>query len=252
MSLLSELLKLGALVAVTTIQPWALASEAPEPVVSAIRRPGESFEQAMARASLSRLSTEKRRSSMSGPSAKSMAVPLEELNRRLIPSWPGMDAIQAGFERIRDDRFLILPEDPDRPRRISWTYALDGCFARAATASEHLEGMGYRRPAKIFIFGNLGIRTSHSGYVSWWYHVAPVVDHGGRAYVLDPAVEASGPLTVEEWAGRMTRDLAGVTLAICNPFSYTPWSACYVSGPGAESAARRQQLHYVRQDRGQR
>lgn len=202
--------------------------------------PGETFEEALARVSpprsvQSRLAPDFEASWMS---ALQVAVPFGELSPHLIPEWPSRWHVEEGFRRIRDDRFLALPESPGTPRTISWRYPYDGCFARAAVAAEHLEtAAGLRRPAKVFIYGPLALQTSTAGYISWWYHVAPVVSHAGTAYVLDPAVDPSGPLTLEQWSRRMTRDLAQVSLSICNPYAYNPWSHCYISGPDAESRA---------------
>lgn len=212
---------------------------------SAYRFPGERFEEAQNRSQRNTPSLESDLES-EALTASNMAKPLDQLNKHLIPEWPDPKQIQEAFIKIRDDRFLFLPEENSSPKTISWAYVEDGCSSRAAVASEHLEEFNLRRPAKLFIFGELSLTTPQQGEIFWWYHVALVVASQGNYYVLDPAVEPSQPLLVEQWAAKITSDLSQATLSVCNPFSYAPWSMCYVSGPLEESSARDEQLDYLR------
>jgi hypothetical protein len=61
--------------------------------------------------------------------------------------------------------------------------------------------------AKIFVFGNLQVKTANhpKGEVTWWYHVVPGLRIGEQAFALDPAIEPSNPLTIQEWLGAMLK-----------------------------------------------
>lgn len=158
--------------------------------------------------------------------ALSEAKPITDLKMHLIPEWKNFEDVRQGFSMITAPS-LSIP----------WDYVFDGCFARAALAAEHLEKAGLRRPAKLFIFGPLAFAKEDLGMVTWWYHVAPVVAFDGTAYVLDPSIQPSGPLLLKDWVSRISSDPSEATLAVCNPFSYQPWSMCYVSGPDEEAGA---------------
>jgi hypothetical protein len=212
------------------------------PRLSAYRLPGEHFEEAMMRTT----GLDARIFAIPRFTPLRIAEPPGELNVGLIPTWGNEQDIQRAFERIRDDHFLKLPEDPSHPRTIPWGYAYDGCYARAALASAHIEELGLRRPAKLFVFGDLSFESRSDGRVNWWFHVAPVVAHDGKIYVLDPAIEPSHPLQVGKWLSRIAPDRSSVRLEVCNPFAYMPESLCYVSGPWAEGSATQDGLDFVR------
>lgn len=160
--------------------------------------------------------------------------------------WISVEEMQARFEQIRDARFLTMNDDPDFPRRISWLYPKDGCFARAALFNRNAFRMFIPIPNKIFAFGNLRVKTNNSprGVVGWWYHVAPMVQVGETRYVLDPAIEPERPLSVEEWLTRMGNP-ARIKVAICGSGTYSPSDNCNKESDGMELRAERTQKHYL-------
>lgn len=160
--------------------------------------------------------------------------------------WSSVEVMQERFEAIRDARFLSLPTNPEFPRRISWLYPKDGCFARAALFNRNAFRMFVPIPDKIFAFGNLRVNTNNSrrGVVGWWYHVAPMVQVGETRYVLDPAIEPNKPLPLEEWLTRMGNP-ARIKVALCRSGTYSPGDNCNKQTDGMELRAERTQKHYL-------
>ncbi|WP_298622712.1 protein-glutamine glutaminase family protein [uncultured Legionella sp.] len=145
----------------------------------------------------------------------------------LVPVVATYDEMMHLFNVIRDTRFLHTEDNPEFDRRISWLYPDDGCFARAALSIIELEKEQLLKPAKIFVFGNLLLKTPYSlrGYVYWWYHVSIAVNYMGTIYILDPALNHEKPLFVDDWFAQMgsEMDLRG---AVCNSSAYVPFDYC--------------------------
>lgn len=157
------------------------------------------------------------------------------------------ELLQERFEYMRDVRFL---EDSDGDlRRSSWMYPDDGCYARAALAMRNLFKLYAPLPSKVFAFGNLKVLTKNSprGAVHWWYHVAPIVQVSGQKYVLDPALEPSRPLKLEEWVGMMGNP-ERIKVSICGSGTYSPGDSCNKESDGLELRAERAQLSYLREE----
>ena len=154
--------------------------------------------------------------------------------------------LQKRFEQLRDTRFLKSQKQKDFLRRPSWLYPDDGCWARAALANRNFFRWFNPIPKKIFAFGNLRVKTKNSprGSVSWWYHVAPIVETEGEKYVLDPSIEYTRPLKLKEWLERMGRP-SKIKVAICDSGTYSPGDDCYKNTDGIESRAERAQLYYL-------
>ncbi len=117
--------------------------------------------------------------------------------------------------------------------QIPFRYPEDGCYARAHEMAHLLEEKGVESE-KVFLFGNLRVETRFApgGFVSWWYHVAPVVavrDAVGRTErrVMDPSV-SSGPLAVSEW----------ITLQTGENCAKVPLGATYAEGCFYQFTAR--------------
>jgi hypothetical protein len=132
------------------------------------------------------------------------------------------------FSFIRDLRFM---EDHDRRgffRRSTWLFPVDGCYARAQLGVSHLKNGRQQPPKKIFVYGDLAVNTPNapSGEVTWWYHVAPIVSVAGVEFVLDPALEASRPLTKDEWLKRQSQRIDDLEIAICDSGTYLPYDQC--------------------------
>lgn len=111
---------------------------------------------------------------------------------------------------------------------IPFRYPEDGCYARAQEMSRLIEIEENITTGKVFIEGNLKVITKNSpnGYVTWWYHVAPVVLVKGSPYVIDPSI-FQNPVPVNEWFNiqvqhdRGRKDKAYYTTR----FHYTPYDA---------------------------
>jgi hypothetical protein len=127
-----------------------------------------------------------------------------------VPTWSDAD-ILAQFDAIRDRRYLNDSVHPvGDPRRITWMYPDDGCWARADQFA-HLAGdAGKPKPHKLFAFGALRVITpnAESGSVPWFFHVVPVVKNpAGDPIVLDPSVEPCRPLYWRDWLALMTDNI---------------------------------------------
>jgi hypothetical protein len=180
-------------------------------------------------------------------SPDAMSTPVDEAksygqNKATLPAataWADEKLMKTAFESFRDYRFLERDSKPGFLRRVSWLYPDDGCFARASLAIVNLNQWKYAVPKKIFVFGNLEVKTVNSpwGSVSWWYHVAPLVEVNGEKYVLDPAIEPKNPLRLEDWLARMSPTPDSLEVAVCGSGSYTPYDACYKDTDGVESMA---------------
>lgn len=199
----------------------------PQPF-SAVRQPGESYQKALMRSHDRALEVPALTAEV--PPVL-VANPIEKAEAFMAPVMTKAQAT-AIFKQVRDERFLALRsyEDPASvfDRRLSWLYPKDGCYARAELAIRRSAMKGKGRPAKIFAFGSLSLKTPYakSGKVTWWYHVSPVVKVSDtELWVLDPSVESSRPLTVKEWASRMG-DTNHIRVAVCSPFTYGPTDPC--------------------------
>lgn len=161
--------------------------------------------------------------------------------------WESEEIMLERFKEFRDLRFTSVPSRPDFARRSSWMYPDDGCFARAALAVRNLSQHNYPAPKKVFAFGDLEVMTSNSqsGSVSWWYHVAPLVQIGTQKYVLDPAIHPAGPLKLEEWLAKMNTNPASIEVAICESGTYTPGDDCTKLSDGKEEGALSDQTYYL-------
>ena len=155
--------------------------------------------------------------------------PIDELDLSNVPQWKSARQLQVAFERIRDERFLFVNTMPDFPRRLSWLYPDDGCHARAQLSGINLKNWGYIWPAKIFVFGALRIRTENHphGFVSWWYHVVPIVKLEEDYFVFDPALDYYQPLMLDQWLLKMTTSLDIIEASICDPQVYVPSDKCF-------------------------
>ena len=151
--------------------------------------------------------------------------------------------LQKRFERVRDARFI---NHKGKQRRASWMFPDDGCFARAALANRNIFQWFYPLANKVFAFGNLKVKTKNSlrGFVTWWYHVAPIVQVKDKKFVLDPAIEPARPLELSEWLGRMGKP-ERIKVAICASGTYSPGDDCDKKTDGLELRAERVQRSYL-------
>jgi hypothetical protein len=175
------------------------------------------------------------------------AVPFKNLDTTHIVKWLSMTELASGFTRARDLRFLNTSSMPNFPRRSTWLYPDDGCFARAALENSNLQQWNFVVPNKIFVFGDLRVKTANStsGDVAWWYHVVPIVRIGDAPYVLDPAIHPKAPMALMDWLKSMTKDLKSITVAICGSGSYAPDSQCNVALKDYDRNAMSDQNFYL-------
>jgi hypothetical protein len=160
--------------------------------------------------------------------------------------WGSKKLLQERFEALRDMRFLEGKNGEEFPRRVSWLFPDDGCYARAALVNRNAFREFIPIPEKVFAFGNLRVKTGNSprGRVSWWYHVAPIVEVDSEKYVIDPAIEAKRPLKLKEWLERMGKP-EKIKVAICNTGTYSPSSDCSNETDGMELRAQKVQAHFL-------
>ena len=177
-------------------------------------------------------------------SALNEAKPLELLTYEKVAAYQnGPKAVEA-FTKFRDTRF-IKDTTHQMMRRSSWLFPDDGCFARAALAIQNLKTWNLPVPSKLFIFGNLTVKTKNSptGTVSWWYHVVPIVLVGQQPVILDPAINPEQPMLLKDWIGTMTNDLKSTKFSVCRPSTYAPSSPCSVDSASSASALEDQMTY---------
>lgn len=175
-----------------------------------------------------------------------------KLDLSTLPALKDYSELVTVFNKVRDTRFLTLNSAPDFLRRSSWLYPDDGCFARSALARKNIESWKYTTPKKIFIFGNLEVLTANAepGYksVGWSYHVVPLYQLQGTAYVLDPAIDPKGPLELKSWIYKMVSKLEDATYAICDGYAYQPFGGCIATTAAEESTAQDDQYLYLEEE----
>jgi hypothetical protein len=181
-------------------------------------------------------------------SAVESAISADKAAQLPVTLWNSSAELTSRFEHLRDIRFLHEEEKPNFPRRSSWLYPDDGCFARAALAVRNLTEWKNPTPNKIFVFGDLQVESKNAigGNVTWWYHVAPIVQIGAEKYILDPAIEPKHPLKLNDWLLRMSPNPSQLEVAICGSGAYTPYDACEKDTDGLERSAEDDQMYFLR------
>lgn len=177
-------------------------------------------------------------------SAQAQAKPFRELNLLAVPEWKSSLSPIEVFAWIRDAR--QIERENEFARRPSWLYPDDGCFARAEYMARQIKSQMNIEAAKLFIFGNLKVRTRNHPRrsVSWWYHVVPVFRSGKELFVFDPAIEDARPLLIQEWAEQMGQSLEGASRwSICDSSTYDPADPCQNAEP--EPLALEDQMSYL-------
>jgi hypothetical protein len=163
---------------------------------------------------------------------------------------PVQTDVPSLFSFVRDSRFLEDgSSDPLKLlRRSSWLYPNDGCWVRASAVRRWAKDNGYGELKKAFIFGALEVSSPNAvgGSVTWWYHVVPAFQTDtGIAMVLDPAIDPTGALTLEEWVLRMVPRVGDATYAICSPATYSPGDSCQQVNDDADKKAYVDQKTYL-------
>lgn len=172
----------------------------------------------------------------------------EDLDKLDVSKAPEEKRIEEVFNYLRDHRELVEDDDPTFLRRITWLYPADGCWLRATVAGHWATRQGYATPSRLFIFGNLGLDTPNdvNHHVTWWYHVAPVLKNAqGKLMVMDPAIDPSHPLTVEEWVKPMLPSLKYAQVSLCSSHTFEPFDDCATTTSPNESKAEAQIAEYL-------
>ncbi|WP_413585786.1 protein-glutamine glutaminase family protein [Bdellovibrio sp. HCB274] len=211
--------------------------------LSSQRFPNESFQDAKTRnlSIASILSASDLTASNASP--ENLSVPLRDLEISQLPNAGNLKNLNTHFQFIRDSFFM---QDGSHPRRLTWLYPDDGCYARAELAAEKLVELKKSIPKKVYAFGNLRARTDNSpnGWVEWWYHVAVTYQVDGVAYVLDPALNPYQPMTLVQW-GKAIGDTDGtVRYSICSKDTFDPDDACNNPNPVNEDFAANEQRDF--------
>lgn len=193
--------------------------------LSAARLPNETFEQAYERHS-PLIQVENSLSNKKTP--VDLKKHLAQLDTSSIPDVGNYDEMLAEFKYIRDTRFMPS-QMQNFPRRMTWLYPDDGCFARAELAADFLQLHKYMPPMKMFAFGNLEAKSDNSPYgrVNWWYHVAVTYKVGNEVYILDPALMPARPMTLKEWHAAIGGARANVQYTVCDTGTFDPDFACH-------------------------
>lgn len=236
------MLKIIAIITITFASYFATADIAPGK--SARRAPGESYRAYKAFATLLSVPN------FTDPAGSTPVEVAKQFGTSELPpavQWENEEVMIQRFDEMRDHRWMNQPQRPTFPRRISWLYPDDGCFARAGLAVRNLQQWTFPAPSKVFIFGDLNVKTPYapSGSVSWWYHVAPMVEVNGKKFVLDPSIESAKPLPLEEWLARHTDDISKIEVAVCGSGSYTPYDQCARQTDGIETVAENDQVYFL-------
>jgi hypothetical protein len=142
-----------------------------------------------------------------------------------ISELANLRTIQEIFQRLRDTRSWRWNRMPNFPRRLMWVYPSDGCYLRTAMMDEKLAEWGAPPPKNLFIFGELSFSNKFQ-QMTWWYHVAPVYRLGNQVYVLDPALNPSAPLKLQDWILSMTKSMTDSTYALCEAGAFNPYDEC--------------------------
>jgi hypothetical protein len=151
-------------------------------------------------------------------------MPFAKLDFSKVVTWD-VSALDGAFALARDTRLLHNTTDPSFGRRPTFLYPDDGCYARADVMAHELEDLG--RPSKVFVFGNLHVDTDNSpaGFVSWWYHVAPLVVVDGKPQVIDPSLEPHNAIALEDWI-KLQSKLEDALVSVCSPYAFDPGDQC--------------------------
>ena len=135
---------------------------------------------------------------------------------------------QIEISLITKQKAIDLFNEMASQKHIPFSYPQDGCYARAHEMSRLLAKQGIIT-TKVFIEGDLRVDTknSPSGYVEWWYHVAPIVkvQDGSKEelYVFDPSI-FDRPVPLREWVEIQTKHSPGQNKMVYRTkrFNYTP------------------------------
>lgn len=185
-------------------------------------------------------------------SAYDLSLPIEEADYSSVQELTSIEELHQMFLIARDTKFLqqatydgleVQPDPSIEPRRISWLYPHDGCYARAGMAAIYIDRNFSIRLSKVFVYGNL---SAYSDYeedhvATWNYHVALGARVEDKVYIIDPALNFDEAIPIEDWYELITYDspeeISNLTVSVCDTNTYGPYQSCHhpfapvVSGP---------------------
>lgn len=189
--------------------------------MSAIRGPDQTYTE------LSQKFLGSQISHLSAESAFRQKKSISMLSIQNVPELKDSSQLSFLFDFVRDTKFILRSPQTHFDRRLSWLFPDDGCYVRAEIAAYQL-GLQGISPVKIFAFGNLQVKTSNhpDGVVRWWYHVVIGYRLNQQVYVIDPAIEPRGPLTLQDWNLLMDGAREKFEYSICSARTYEPDDLC--------------------------
>jgi hypothetical protein len=137
-----------------------------------------------------------------------------------IPRFGGAPPSTANLpvtETVTHEKATEVFSGMARQTDIAFRFPLDGCYARTQLMVERMQKQGLK-PRRVWAVANgeeLYARTKNhpKGYVTWGYHVAPVLRVRGpegkqRWYVIDPSL-FEAPATLAQWMYAQMRKREG-------------------------------------------
>jgi len=162
------------------------------------------------------------------------ATPLADLDTTQATTWTAAELVQ-GFRTARDERRFLWSSQPSFARRPSFLYPDGGCNVRAKLMNEGFAADGHVPTTNVWLFGDLRIDTSNlpRGWVTWSFHVAPIVQVDGEPWVIDPSIDPAAPLALADWIAMQVipEDLYWARIAICDTNMYSTDDPCHGTTP---------------------
>lgn len=190
--------------------------------------------------------------------ANAAAVAFASFQPPAMASWASMEQVNQAFIYARDLKFLdwSAPNGTPFPRRSTWLFPDNGCFARSDLMVRNLQKMNYPEMKKVFSFGpgkltkyaKLGAMTKNHplGVVAWRYHTAPVVRLGEEYFVLDPSLSFDKPLPLAEWVALQHKTPDQVRVSFCSMGTYNVGAgACKAATPVKLTTVLNEQIKYL-------
>lgn len=170
-----------------------------------------------------------------GRSAKAHAVPATAAGLAhalsLVSPWSGGD-LSSFKETVFPaalDHFLAWRHDDGAiyQRKIPWLFFENGCFARAEALNRHLVQSYRQSPLQKFFIIFPEPEDPAAPYVS--FHVTNVARIGNEAWIVDPSVDASGPIALPHYLDMLAgsaEQREQLKIAVCSPDTFYDTNSC--------------------------
>ena len=181
-------------------------------------------------------------------SAYDLAKPLDYLDTsKLQDNWINKTQLDNAFISARDSQFITWKNKMvSYKRRPTWMFPYDGCHVRAEQVKNKFNEFDFPDFKKVFVFGDLKFNTSNSliGKSQWWFHVAITAKVNDIVYVIDPAINPSKVLTIEDWANQLG-PIDELTFSICEKDTFIPFDNCINPKPVDPQEFAKTQTSYL-------